>query len=387
MNIYLITLRLFIFCFCFWSNAVYAHKPSDSYLTIAVKGSAIQGQWDIALRDLEYAIGLDEDANNEITWQEVINKQVEMKAYAFARLAIKNDQNICPIQVGNTLIDSHTDGAYAVFKFSAICKKDIQTLTLIYSLFSDIDPSHRGLLNLEFNNMTKTAIFGPDNSIQSLVLATTNPLIAFKDYAIEGIQHIWKGYDHILFLISLLLPAVLIRTGKSWAPSESFKLTFIDVLKVVTAFTIAHSITLTLASLHIVSLPSRWVEAAIAASVILAALNNIFPDILKKRWIAAFAFGLIHGFGFAAVLSDLGLHDGALIFALLGFNLGVEIGQIAILSIYLPITYSLRKTWFYKNILFYTGSMSIICIASVWFLERAFNLSLFASVSLLSIFD
>ena len=364
--------------FGFWNVPAYAHKPSDSYLVVKVNESNLQGQWDIALRDLDFAIGLDEDANNEITWQEVLNKQKDIEAYAFARLLINNGPNICPIEPQKTLIDHHTDGAYVVLKFSASCKEIMHDLKLHYSLFADIDPSHRGLLRLEYKGATKTSIFGPENARQSFALQTPNRLVEFKNYIVEGIWHIWKGYDHILFLLSLLLPAVLVRKANTWQPSPSFKATFVDVLKVVTAFTVAHSITLTLATLHVVSLPSRWIEAAIAASVILAALNNIYPGILKKRWMAAFAFGLIHGFGFAAVLSDLGLQNTALVIALVGFNLGVEIGQIGILTLYLPISYALRKTWFYKVLLFNVGSIVIIGIASIWFIERAFDMKLFS---------
>ena len=380
LSLCLYSIALFFVC----NTVAYAHKPSDSYLIMLVKDGAINGQWDIALRDLDYAIGLDENANNEITWQEVLNKQKEINAFAFARLSInaslaaKSEQTKCDITPKQMLIDHHTDGAYAVIKFTSDCKAVINNLGVNYALFSDIDPSHRGLLRLEFKEATKTAIFGPDNAKQTFVLVTPSRLTEFKDYIVEGIWHIWKGYDHILFLISLLLPAVLIRSAKTWQASPSLKSTFLDVLKVVTAFTIAHSITLTLATLQVVSLPSRWVEATIAASIVVAALNNIYPNILKRRWIAAFAFGLIHGFGFAAVLSDLGLHGAALIIALVGFNLGVEIGQLGILSIFLPLAYIMRNTWFYKRIIFYAGSILIMVIASLWLTERAFNMKIFS---------
>ena len=369
-----------IMLFCFWNNAAYAHKPSDSYLVITVKDSNIKGQWDIALRDLEYAIGLDENADNQITWQEVISKQKEIEAYAFARLALKNSQNICAAIPIKILIDDHTDGAYVVIKFIASCHDIITELNLKYSLFADIDPSHRGLLRLVYKGNTKTSIFGPDNAQQSFTLSAPNRLIEFKNYIVEGIWHIWKGYDHILFLISLLLPAVLIRKSKLWQPSTSFKSAAVDVLKIVTAFTLAHSITLTLATLQIISLPSRWIEAAIAASVVIAAMNNLNPNILRKRWVAAFVFGLIHGFGFATVLSNLGLKNDTLVLALVGFNVGVEIGQIAIVMIYLPISFALRKTWFYKTVLFYTGSIIIMAVATVWLIERAFDMKILSII-------
>ncbi|MBC7786446.1 MAG: HupE/UreJ family protein [Methylophilaceae bacterium] len=372
-----------------YNTAAYAHKPSDSYLIMQVKDGAINGQWDIALRDLDYAIGLDENANSEITWQEVLNKQKEIKAYAFARLSIdtnlpiKNYQTICDITPKQILIDHHTDGAYAVIKFASDCKAAINNLDVNYTLFADIDPSHRGLLRLEFKGATKTAIFGPDNARQNFILIKPSRFTEFKDYIVEGIWHIWKGYDHILFLISLLLPAVLIRTANTWQPSHNFKFTFIDVLKVVTAFTLAHSITLTLATLHVVTLPSRWVEATIAASIVTAALNNIYPGILKRRWLAAFVFGLVHGFGFAAVLSDLGLQGGALMIALVGFNVGVEIGQLGILSIFLPGAFMMRNTWFYQRLIFYVGSILIMVIACLWFIERAFNMKIFTLIPLI----
>jgi len=126
----------------------------------------------------------------------------------------------------------------------------------------------------------------------------------------------------------------------------------------------------------VISLPSRLVESAIAASVVLAALNNIVPLVHHRRWMVAFAFGLIHGFGFASVLRDLGLPKDALLLALVGFNLGVEVGQLAIVSAFLPIAYGLRASWFYRRLVFIGGSLAIVAVAAIWFIERAFNLKI-----------
>ncbi len=156
--------------------------------------------------------------------------------------------------------------------------------------------------------------------------------------------HIWIGFDHILFLLSLLLPAVLIWRASRWQAVETFRAAFVDVFRIVTSFTVAHSITLSLATLGFVSLPSRWVESAIAASVVLAALNNLWPLFHGRRWMVAFGFGLIHGFGFASVLVDLGLPRETLVLALVGFNLGVEAGQLAIVALFLPLAFALRRT-------------------------------------------
>jgi hypothetical protein len=356
--------------------AASAHKPSDSYLSLKVDGAIVSGQWDIALRDLDFAIGLDANGDADITWGEVKAKHQEIAAYAMSRLVLTSDGKACPIQVNDHLVDDHTDGAYAVMRFAATCGAPVATLRASYSLFHEIDPQHKGLLRLEYQGATKAAIFSPQTATQDFVLAEQNKLTQFFDYGREGVWHIWIGFDHILFLLALLLPAVVYRDGKHWQAVHAFKPAFWSVLKIVTAFTVAHSITLTLATLGVISLPSRWVESTIALSVVFAALNNVYPLFRERRWVMAFVFGLIHGFGFASVLSDLGLPKDALILALIGFNLGVETGQMAIVAAFLPIAYVLRHTALYRKVILTGGSILIAILAAIWLAERALDLKL-----------
>jgi hypothetical protein len=357
-----------------WAGLAHAHKPSDSYLMLSLQDARVVGQWDIALRDLDYAIGLDADGNGEITWGEVKAKHPEIAAYAMSRLTIAADGAPCPTTVTQHLIDNHSDGAYAVLRFAAVCPSAPQALQVTYRLFSDIDPQHKGLLRLQAGGETRTAIFSPAAAQQTFRLAHPSVRRQFFDYLATGVDHIWSGYDHILFLLSLLLPAVVVHRGRSWEPSEGFRLAFADVLKTVTAFTVAHSLTLSLATLQVVTLPARISESAIALSVVLAALNNLFPIVRGSRWIVAFCFGLVHGFGFASVLTDLGLPKGVLAVALVGFNLGVEVGQIAIVAAFLPLAYLLRRTWLYRRVVLVGGSGAIATVAALWFVERAFDL-------------
>jgi hypothetical protein len=245
-----------------------------------------------------------------------------------------------------------------------------------YNLFFDLDPQHKGLLKLVYADATRTAIFSPDAARQRFDLTRPSLMQQFLDYGREGVWHIWVGYDHILFLLSLLLPAVLVASRGAWRAVDRFRPAFVDVLKVVTAFTVAHSITLSLAALGVITLPTRITESAIALSVMLAAMNNIFPLFQERRWMVAFAFGLIHGFGFASVLADLGLPQDALLLALVGFNLGVETGQLAIVCVFLPLAYGLRMTKFYQRVVFRGGSLTICALATLWFAERAFNMKL-----------
>jgi hypothetical protein len=353
-----------------------AHKPSDSYLSLAVRGAAVSGQWDIALRDLDFAIALDANGDAEITWGEVRARHADIAAYAMARLALSMEGSACPARVTEHLIDDHTDGAYAVLRFQAECPKASDVLQVRYGLFFDIDPQHKGLLRLEYQGASVAAIFSPDKAGQSFSLVKPSKLTQFIDYLVEGVWHIWIGFDHILFLLALLLPAVALRSRHAWQPVEAFRPAFMNVFKIVTAFTVAHSITLSLATLGVVDLPSRLVESVIAASVVIVALNNVFPLFSERRWVMAFAFGLVHGFGFASVLADLGLPSNALVLALVGFNLGVEAGQLAIVSAFLPIAFALRRTPFYGRFILLGGSLLIALVASAWFVERAFDLKL-----------
>jgi len=367
---------LLLLCGLVMSFSANAHKPSDSYLTLHVAGATVSGQWDIALRDLDFALGLDANGDAQITWGEVRAKQRDISAYALSRLSIAAAGQACPTQVNEYLIDDHTDGAYAVMRFTAVCPAPVQTLQARYTLFFDIDPQHKGLLRLEYAGQSVTGIFSPEKAAQEFTLARPNKLRQFLDYGHEGVWHIWIGFDHILFLLALLLPAVVLRQKEKWQAVAAFKPAFWQVFKIVTAFTVAHSITLSLATLGVVSLPSRWVEATIVASVVIAALNNVYPLFRERRWMMAFAFGLIHGFGFASVLRDLGLPQDALVLALVGFNLGVEAGQLAIVSVFLPAAFALRKSWFYQRLILLGGSILIAVVASVWLVERAFDLKL-----------
>ncbi len=362
---------------CLSCGGALAHKPSDSYLTFHAEGPSLKGQWDIALRDLEYAVGLDADGDGAITWGELKAKQAEVDAYVLARLALRAEGKPCRLAPTGHLVDDHTDGAYAVLRFDASCEAgNYARAEVEYSLFFDLDPSHRGLLRVAHGKDSTTGILSPERPRMQLSAEGRSRLEQFVDYAGEGVWHIWIGFDHILFLVSLLLPSVFVWAGRNWKPAERFGGTFWDVFKVATSFTVAHSITLSLAALSIIQLPSRLVESAIALSVVLAALNNLWPLVHGRRWVVAFGFGLIHGFGFASVLADLGLPQNALLIALVGFNVGVEVGQLAIIAAFLPLAFALRQSWLYRRVIFIGGSAAIALVAAIWLAERALNLKL-----------
>jgi len=361
-----------------WTLPAHAHKPSDSYLALSMQGDHVSGQWDIALRDLDFAIGLDAAGNGEITWGEVKAKHKEIAAYALARLVIAGDGANCPITVIRHLIDNHSDGAYEVMRFTADCPAAPRILSIKYTLLFDVDPQHRGLLRLEDRGGTHTAVFSPDHETWQLEAHSAALGRQFLDFFQTGVQHIWTGFDHILFLCALLLSAVLELRGGRWQAVATFRKALLDVISIVTAFTIAHSITLSLAVLGFITLPSRLIESTIAASVVAAALNNLYPLIEKRLWVVAFVFGLVHGLGFANVLTDLALPKPALALSLVSFNLGVEAGQLAIVATFLPLAYLSRRSWLYPRLALGAGSLSIAAVASVWLIERSLDIGIFS---------
>jgi hypothetical protein len=299
-----------------------------------------------------------------------------MFAYALQRLTLSIAGAACRLQPVELMVDDHSDGAYAVLRLAAQCPAVPLNLGVDYRLLFDLDPSHRGLLRLDVDGESRSAVLSPEQPAQRFDPARTSRWNTFTQFVGDGMHHIWIGYDHMLFLVSLLLPAVLVRRGRAWTPAPSLRSALLGVLAVVTAFTLSHSITLTLAALDVIGLPSRLVESAIALSVLLAAINNIWPLVTRRGWVLAFSFGLVHGFGFASVLNDLGLPRGALALALAGFNIGVEIGQLTVVLAVVPLIYFVRQARFYHPGVLVGGSSAIALVAGVWFVGRALGLGL-----------
>lgn len=361
-----------------FASVAAAHKPSDSYLTLQVRAGerGIAGQWDIALRDLDLALDLDRDRDGAITWGELRTRRGDVFGYALSRLGLTAAGQPCALTARDLLVDGHSDGGYAVLRFDAACTAPAQQLDVAYRLLFDVDPSHRGLLRVDADGASRSFVLSPERPLQPIDLAQTSRLATFAQFVGDGVHHIWIGYDHMLFLVSLLLPAVLLRREQTWQPVVSLRSALMSVLGVVTAFTVSHSITLTLAALDVISLPSRLVESGIALSVLLAALNNIRPLVTRRGWLLAFCFGLVHGFGFASVLNDLGLPRAALALALAGFNVGVEIGQLVLVLLLVPIVYLMRDTRLYPRFVMTAASAVIALFAGGWLIERSLDLRL-----------
>ncbi|MCB1909727.1 MAG: HupE/UreJ family protein [Rhodocyclaceae bacterium] len=349
-----------------------AHKVSDSYLTIGpVRDGEAELRWDIALRDLDLALDLDADGDRRLRWGELRARLPEIMAHAAAALAF--DQGECPVAFHTLGIETRSDGNYLAMGAPLRCPAGGPT-SVGYRLLGDLDPTHRGLLRIDRGDGTTAALsLDPNGGEQRLPTAGGSGLAAF--FA-DGLDHILIGYDHLLFLLCLMLPAVLRRGRDGWRLVDAPRDALLPLLKTVTLFTIAHSVTLALASLEIVRLPPRWVEAAIAVSIVLAAVHNLRPRWPGAEPALAFGFGLVHGFGFANVLAGLSLPPSGFALALLGFNLGVEAGQLLVVATATLVLLTLGGRRHVARVLMPTASFAAIAIGGIWAVERVFDLAI-----------
>ncbi len=344
-----------------------AHSTSDHLLNLTVTGRQVQGSWDVMLTDLDYTLRLDQDGD-----QRVGNEEMRVSGQR-AHLQVRAAGQPCPLDDTSMQIGKNENGRFLRLNLAGTCPDAPASLSVRNTLFTDTNDQsrHRGYLNLDVGGRVQTNVFSKDTPEATVRVAAPNVWASLGRFVWLGMTHIWGGLDHVLFLVTLLLPAVLRYQQGRWVPVGDFRQALASVLKVVTAFTLAHSVTLTLAALEIIHLPSRWVEATIAVSVVFTALNNLFPVVGERsRWAVAFGFGLIHGFGFSSALGELVSDRRALVESLIGFNLGVEIGQLAIVLVLVPAAFWLRSTFFYRRVVFVPASALVAVIASLWFMQR-----------------
>jgi hypothetical protein len=243
---------------------------------------------------------------------------------------------------------------------------------LRYDVIIDRLVTHRAIATVRTKGVRRPETLGVFGwSTKSLrVDASGEPwLHGFQATVRLGVQHIGEGADHLLFLLMLLIPAPLVARGGRWRHGGDARRSVIRVLHVVTAFAIGHSITLALATLGLIHLPGRLVESLIALSILVSALHALRPLAPRGEPIIAAGFGLVHGLAFAALLGDLGLSGGALVFSLLGFNLGIELTQLLVVTLMMPSLYALSQTRAY-DVLRPALAVCGLVLSGAWLLER-----------------
>lgn len=346
------------------SQSVEAHEPSRSYLQLQASGESVAARVDLPLAELHHLIGLDPNGDGRITWGEVEDSHRPIEAAVISGVRLSAGSAGCPWGTTTLAISERDAGPFAVLEGTLACSLQSDGVDLKWTFFNDQNSQHQAIVRFEGLDGGLTRVVGATSTRVHFTTGTESVWQSFVAFVEQGAIHIFDGIDHLLFLCTLLLPAVL-RQG------DAQKNVFFAVAKIVTAFTIAHSITLTAATFNVIALPTRWIEVAIAATIVLAALNNIWPIVRRHLWAAAFGFGLIHGLGFANALREIALPQGEFAVALLGFNLGVEAGQLVVVTLLLPLLLSVRRFQFYPRIAMPAASAAIALLGLVWLAERA----------------
>lgn len=349
-----------------------AHQASEAYLSYRVDGTDVEQRLDVSLRDLDRDLALDADGDGAMSWGEVRSRWPDIERLAADGLRFTADGAACqPLDSARPQLDQHSDGTHAVLVRHWRCPAAVRELEIDYRLFASTDTAHRGLARL-VGAAGEPLVLVSGAGAQRLGVEGHG----LGSFVFQGMAHIASGVDHVLFLVTLLLVAVWRRNGTGWAPRHSPRSALAETMKLVTAFTLAHSITLGLAASGAIAPPAAIVESLIALTVLLAALDNIRPFVPGPRWLMVGVFGLVHGIGFAGPLKDLGLRGAELVLPLLGFNVGVELGQLAVVALLLPLALLLRERAAYRRWIVPGGSGAVAVLALVWCVERSLAVQL-----------
>ncbi len=352
-----------------------AHQSSVTYSTVDIAGDGkVAWSLRISTRDLYEALALDRD--RDATDDEIRAGQQRLFDYVLARVGVEADGAPCPTS-DHTLDILEQTQRFAALRFVAACRLPLRAVALRYELFFDLDPRHLGLVTVRHGERSVNAEMSRGLGRFEWTLGLAPPAsLGPAGYVWQGMEHIYTGYDHIAFVIGLVLIAAIRPSRTGWEPRPP-RVAASSMLKIVTAFTVAHSITLVLAALDVISLPGRLVESAIAASIVYIAVENLVVREPRGRWPLAFVFGLVHGLGFAAMLRPL-LPPTGIVGPLLLFNVGVELGQ---LTIVLPLG---ALFWLagrsdparYRRTVVVGGSAIIGLLGLLWLIERVVDVDI-----------
>ena len=365
-------------------SGLLAHATGEDYVVLDIRETHVEGHFEIHFEDLRSKLGLALDDTDEASALESVAATAgRVHDYIRERFAISPPNgDPYPLEFSHEQVIELPQGTFGQYFFTLPTGPLPDTLAVRHSMFYEDDRLHRGLVLIEYNAKTDTTyppeytamVFGPTNTDQTLDLTDVPSLMGPRDMIPQGVWHIWIGIDHVLFLVALMLSTVLTRDGDGWRPLERFRPAAWNLLKIVTVFTIAHSVTLLLAALDFISLPSRLVESVIALSIVLVALNNIFGKLRDGSLLIILGLGLFHGLGFASVMGHLPFRMVDLLKVVIGFNIGVELGQVAIVAVLFPILFVLRKSSLYQPWVLKGVSAVLIVISGWWFAQRALGL-------------
>ena len=376
-------LRLFL-AYVFLSVPALAHQTENSYLVLTDSNGRLQIELDFIVRDLGNLLQPPKPSDAPVpapvppaatpTPEQLQAMQPAITQVIQESLGVQLNEETQPLEFVSQSVVLRNDGLYVRQRFtSPSIAPEIKFVVVRYSFFNQNDKLGRAFFKLQLGKEEISSVFDSSTQTQRFALGDTKRWSTIGLFTHEGAWHIWGGPDHLLFLLTLLLPGLMLlhrATGTPETDRNGTKAAALFALKVITAFTLAHSITLLASVLDVISLPSRWIESAIALSIMISAALNLQTRIQWSQWKLAFIFGLIHGMGFANGLRELGLSQTYFIETVLAFNVGVELGQIAaVVAVGIPIIL-LAKQVRTKQLVMTYGSWGVLLVSGTWLVQR-----------------
>lgn len=358
------------------ASMLWAHELSTTFVSAEIRSAGdrrgeLHGQLKLDILDLKEVVNLDINSDGALTWGEIQKNRESIETYVYDGMRFSIGLEQCQLSLSQAFeLQIISSVSYLIIPFSSPCE-GAGLLNIEYSMLFDAASNHKAIINLVVDSEEHVFIADAQNKRYSIDIEVnaSSKMATLGAFIYQGIFHILIGIDHILFLFTLLLTICLYREKGEWHGIQSTKTIVKKTFWLITSFTIAHSITLSGTALGILPTMGSWIEVVIAASILFNVVNNIFP-FLRKLSVITFVFGLIHGMGFAGALSELGFSEKHQLLTVLGFNLGVEIGQLALLLVFLPVLLKLRNSKYYQWYGVQFLSMGIGVVAIYWILER-----------------
>ncbi len=350
-----------LFFIIFFISTLYSHQYHESYISFDYNKTTPTLLWEIEGDNLEQILTLDDSNNSIISWKEYKNHKKEILEYSKKYISLKIDDKLVTIPTSKMELKRYDDQTYMLV-YIDVPKTIPKKIEINYNLFFKMDSLQRCLIKVSDENSTKLFTLFRNRENIVIKLEEDSFIDNLQEFFIDGIWHILVGLDHILFLLMLIIPAV--------KNQKEFSKVAVDIAKIVTSFSIAHAISLTMSIYDMIDISSNFIDIMIALSVLLTALNNIFEKIKGFSWQIAFGFGIIHGFGFANALGGLELSSEFFIYFVAIFNIGIEVGQFGIVIIVLPVLFMIRDTSLYLKGILKIGSILTAIISTIWIFQR-----------------
>ncbi len=347
-----------------------AHTQSYGFLSAAIADGRVTGAVELAVRDLDAAVGLDLDGDGRITWGEVRGRETEIADRMVRAVSVGAPDAPCALEPAPLATGVRGGETTIVAPFTGTCPAIGDRIRVGYDLMFDVDAQHRALVQVSSGDETRSLVMTPEDRVAEIAFDRASMFGLVLTFVGHGIHHILIGYDHILFVVTLLLGAAGAVFGGCREQAAVWRGVLPATVKLLTAFTLAHSVTLALAAFGVVTPPPRVTEAAIAATITLSALNVVWPVVTSRGWLVAFGFGLLHGFGFANVLTEMALPTSGLVAALFAFNLGVELGQLMVVTVVLPVILVASRSHTGRRVALPGAALVIAAVGAAWLVGR-----------------